>query len=175
MNKNPDSNLRPLAWCSINWAILFQLPPQTQIFLLKTKMPLAKPCDLWHLPRVNQLANWLHLFQFEYEIKIKLLSGNKLIICALWKLQYQVPREKFQPEPDLKISSLALYQLCYPVSTARMGSYQHSWKKNWWDLMWNGSGSSWLYKWTGAHSYTLRASDSFLQFKSITYGTLELV
>ena len=35
--------------------------------------------------------------------QIKLLSKNKLIICALGNLHYQISREKFEPEPEVRI------------------------------------------------------------------------
>ena len=35
----------------------------------------------------------------EYDIQIKLLIENKLIIGALGNLHYQISREKFEPEP----------------------------------------------------------------------------
>ena len=34
--------------------------------------------------------------------KIKLLTENKLIICALGNLHYQISREKFEPEPGFE-------------------------------------------------------------------------
>ena len=37
-----------------------------------------------------------------YKIQIKLSSGNELIICASSKLQYQIPREKFEPDPGFE-------------------------------------------------------------------------
>ena len=37
-----------------------------------------------------------------YEIQIKLLIENKLIICALGNLNYQISREKFEPEPGFE-------------------------------------------------------------------------
>ena len=43
---------------------------------------------------------------WEDKIQIKLLSGNKLIICDLWKLQYQIPRENFEPEPGIQLRTL---------------------------------------------------------------------
>ena len=39
------------------------------------------------------------------DVQIKLLIENKLIICALGNLHYKISREKFEPEPDLRISS----------------------------------------------------------------------
>ena len=38
----------------------------------------------------------------EYDIQIKLLSENKLTICAFANLYYQIPREKFEPEPGFE-------------------------------------------------------------------------
>ena len=46
----------------------------------------------------------------------KLLSENKLIICALGNLHYQISREKFEPEPGFE--PLDLYHLSYPGSHA---------------------------------------------------------
>jgi hypothetical protein len=36
-------------------------------------------------------------------IQIKLLSENKLIICAFVNLHYQISREQFVPEPGLEL------------------------------------------------------------------------
>ena len=36
-------------------------------------------------------------------IQIKLLIENKLIICALGNLHYEISREKFEPEPGFNI------------------------------------------------------------------------
>ena len=41
-------------------------------------------------------------FSSNYVIKIKLLSENKLIICALGNLYCQISREKFKPEPGFE-------------------------------------------------------------------------
>ena len=35
----------------------------------------------------------------------KLLIENKLIVCALGNLHYQISREKFQPEPEVRGSN----------------------------------------------------------------------
>ena len=50
------------------------------------------------------------------KIRVKLLIQNKLIICALRNLHYQISREKFEPEPGFepRTSRPALYQLSYP-------------------------------------------------------------
>ena len=41
----------------------------------------------------------------KYDIQIKLLIENKLIICALGNLHYEISREKIKPEPgDLNMS-----------------------------------------------------------------------
>ena len=37
-------------------------------------------------------------------IQIKLLIENKLIICALGNLHYQISREKFEPELGFEVS-----------------------------------------------------------------------
>ena len=54
------------------------------------------------------------------EIQTKLLTENKLIICALWKLQYQISKEKFVLEPGSETGcpDLALYQFSYSGSAA---------------------------------------------------------
>ena len=36
------------------------------------------------------------------KVQIKLLIENKLIICALGNLHYQISGEKFKPEPGLE-------------------------------------------------------------------------
>ena len=41
---------------------------------------------------------------------IKLLSENKLIICAFENLHYQISREKFEPQPGLELASGMLFQ-----------------------------------------------------------------
>ena len=53
------------------------------------------------------------------EIQIKLLIGNKFIICSLWKLQYKIPREKSKPEPGFEPQTLN--QLSYSGSIASAG------------------------------------------------------
>ena len=40
----------------------------------------------------------IKLLTVVYHIQFKLLSENKLIICALGNLHYQISREKFAPE-----------------------------------------------------------------------------
>ena len=41
-------------------------------------------------------------YVYKIYIQIKLLSENKLIICALGNLHYQISREKFEPEPGFE-------------------------------------------------------------------------
>ena len=65
-------------------------------------MPLARHCDLWHYLSSVDHYQTKFAFKNEYDIQIKLLSENELIICAYGNIHYQISREKFKPEPGLK-------------------------------------------------------------------------
>ena len=60
---------------------------------------------------------------------IKLLNENKLIICALGNLHYEILREKFEPDPGFEprnyvkgeVSSLVVNKMADSVMTAPPG------------------------------------------------------
>ena len=69
-------------------------------------------------PVLNYNCKNLTVNRFE----IKLLSENKLEICPFVNLHYHISREKFEPQPGLKLGPPDLYPgalpLSYPGSTA---------------------------------------------------------
>ena len=70
---------------------------------LETDATFTRRCGhdtICHLLTTSEL---LRHFKHEYDIQIKLLSENKVIICALGNLHYQISRETFKPEPGSKL------------------------------------------------------------------------
>ena len=79
-------------------------------------MDICTSFRLWQRPLSNII---FCIAKCEYKRR-KLLIENKLIICAFGNLNYQISREKFEPEPGFepRIFSPALYHMSYPGSHA---------------------------------------------------------
>ena len=76
------------------------MPAHVQISLLR-RMPLLPGSAIMTISAITLATSELHLLH-EYDIQIKLLIENKLIICALRILHYKISREKFEPEPEFE-------------------------------------------------------------------------
>ena len=50
---------------------------------------------------------------------IKLLSENKLVICALGNLHHQISREKFEPEPGFEPGTSRSLDGALPIKLSR--------------------------------------------------------
>ena len=77
------------------------MPAHVQISLLR-RMPLLPGGVVMTLSAILFPTSELTSPFTEYDIQIKLLIENKLIICSLGNLHYRISREKFEPEPGFE-------------------------------------------------------------------------
>ena len=56
----------------------------------------------WTEFKVNKICFMFTCITLIYNICVKLLIENKLIICALGNLHYKISREKFEPKPGFE-------------------------------------------------------------------------
>ena len=77
------------------------MPAHAQISIL-IWMPLLPGGAVMTLSAILLTTKRTNCLLHEYDIQIKLLIENKLIICALGNLHCKISREKFEPEPGFE-------------------------------------------------------------------------